>query len=303
MKTLKQKIVKKISQWLAKPILKDEILSPNDFRCVRDGICSGDVLLIEGRTRIGHIIKVITRSSWSHACICIGSLEDIKDEKTRAIVREHYDGDASIPLIVESEINRGTIVAAVDAYADHHMRICRPVGLLSKDADTITRYVVSCLGNEYNLHQLLDLGRFLIPWWVIIPRRWHSTLFEHNAGETTRTICSSMIASAFQLVKFPILPLIESSDDDGNIRMVARNPNIFTPRDFDYSPFFSVIKCPYFSGNDEGYYHHLPWAEARKNEEWKEGEKYLEASDIIHVKRKASRAPPIKPAKGKTPNA
>lgn len=278
---------KKVAAWLAQPILEEEVLSPNDFHCIRDEIKAGDVLLVEGRTRIGNIIKTITRSSWSHAAICIGRLKDIKNQETRAMILQNYSGDTSLPLIVEAEINRGTVVEAVDFYADHHMRICRPVGLLPEDADAIVHYVVSCLGKDYNLHQLIDLARFLIPWWVVIPRRWHSTLFEHNAGIPTRTICSSMIAAAFHSVHFPILPLIESSHS-GRFSLIPRNPKLFTPRDFDYSPFFSTIKCPYFPGNDEGYYQKLPWSEKNKDKDWW-AHKHLEASDVIHVKSRQGR--------------
>lgn len=41
--------------WLTRPMAV-EVLSPNDFGCVLDTIRAADVLLIEGRTRIGEII-------------------------------------------------------------------------------------------------------------------------------------------------------------------------------------------------------------------------------------------------------
>ncbi len=271
---------KKIANWLSQ-ITIDEFLSPNDMNCVMREIRAGDVLLVEGRTRIGNVIKIITRSSWSHAAICIGRLEEIKDEKTRALILQHYDGDTSVPLIIEAELNKGTVVEPVTFYLYHHVRICRPAGLLKEDADKIVAYVASYLGSHYDVQQLFDLARFLIPWWVVIPHRWHSTLFEHNAGIPTRTVCSTMIASAFRHVDFPILPLIERCPD-GGFRMRRRNPKIFTPRDFDYSPFFRTIKCPLLIDMHHGYYRKLPW-----NDEQKMHDKisdYLDSADVIHVK-------------------
>jgi len=38
-----------------------------------------------------------------------------------------------------------------------------------------------------------------------------------------------------------------------------RNPKLFAPRDFDYSPYFSIIKYPYLGMNDLGLYRRLPW--------------------------------------------
>ncbi len=31
--------------------------------------------------------------------------------------------------------------------------------------------------------------------------------------------------------------------------MVPRNSRLFTPRDFDYSPYFDIIKCPHLEFN------------------------------------------------------
>ena len=84
------------------------------------------------------------------------------------------------------------------------------------------------------------------------------SLFQHNAGEPTRTVCSSLIAEAFSSVDFPILPFIDRGQD-GSLRFFKRNPRLFTPRDFDYSPYFEIIKYPFLGLNDIGIYRKLPW--------------------------------------------
>jgi len=263
-------------------------LSPNDLECLKSSIKAGDVLLIEGRSRVGYIIKSISRSSWSHAAFCIGSLNSIKDPELFALVAEHWNEDADEPLLVESEIDRGTVVTPLSHYSTYHMRICRPIGLTKDDRSQVVEYMVSKIGTAYSVHHLLDLARFLIPWWTIIPRSWHSSLFEHNAGESTKAVCSSMIAQAFSAVDFPILPLIQE-DEQGSYRLFRRNPRLFTPRDFDYSPFFDVIKCPLLRSETNrwgkprtGYYRKLVWVDYP--DQGDDMHDLASAHDVIHVR-------------------
>ncbi len=54
-----------------------------------------------------------------------------------------------------------------------------------------------------------------------------------------------MIADAFQSIQFPILPLV-AIDKKQHIELIERNPRLFTPSDFDLSPYFYVIKYPIF---------------------------------------------------------
>ncbi|NIR61019.1 MAG: hypothetical protein GWO02_16690 [Gammaproteobacteria bacterium] len=67
-----------------------------------------------------------------------------------------------------------------------------------------------------------------------------------------------MIAAAFNAVSFPIRPVIQRSGD-GEVRLYKRNPRVFTPKDFDYSPYFDVIKCPFPGFDDLAIYRQLPW--------------------------------------------
>lgn len=112
---------------------------------------------------------------------------------------------------------------------------------------------------DYDVRHILDLARFFFPW-TIMPRRWRSTLFQHNAGNVTRTVCSSLLAEAFNRINFPILPFIDRTDD-GSVRFFKRNPRLFIPKDFDYSPYFSIIKYPFLGINDIGLYQKLPWSD------------------------------------------
>jgi hypothetical protein len=67
-----------------------------------------------------------------------------------------------------------------------------------------------------------------------------------------------MIAEAFSSVHFPILPHIKKNKDTG-IELFQRNPRLYTPRDFDYSPYFEIIKYPFVALDDQPAYRRLPW--------------------------------------------
>ena len=67
-----------------------------------------------------------------------------------------------------------------------------------------------------------------------------------------------MIAAAFSSVQYPIIPVVHRSDD-GALRLYKRNVRLFTPKDFDYSPYFDIIKHPYLGFEDMAIYRTFPW--------------------------------------------
>jgi hypothetical protein len=228
-----------------------------DFKRLSQELQPGDVILVEGRTRVGGIIKLITQSAWTHAALYIGRLHDIEDRTLRNLVAEHYQRDFSEQLLVEAVVGEGTRVSPLSRYANDHLRICRPHGLARGDAQRIIAYVVRRLGSDYDVRQLLDLARFFLPWGVV-PRHWRSSLFQATAGGATRTVCAGLLAESFGEVDFPILPFVDRRAD-GTLRFFKRNPRLFTPRDFDYSPYFDIIKYPFLGLDDVGVYRLLPW--------------------------------------------
>jgi hypothetical protein len=215
-----------------------------------------DVVLVEGRTRVSDIIRWLTNSPWTHAALYLGRLYDIEDLELRATIASHYRGDAGDRLIVESLLGQGTIVRALSVYDCEHLRICRPSRLSHVDAANVIRHAIGHVGMDYDVRQILDLARFLFPWFLL-PRRWASTLFLHGAGRPEKTVCSTMIAESFGHVSFPILPLVKHTED-GEPRLFRRNPRLCTPSDFDYSPYFEIIKYPFMDFYHEEY-HLLPW--------------------------------------------
>jgi hypothetical protein len=251
-----QWLIQKFSKWLTyEPPTQPSYLY--DFEKIRFEIRPADVLLVEGRNRISRIIKHITLSSWTHSALYIGRLYDIDDVQLRSLIKKHYKGSPDEQLIIESIMGRGTIITPLSRYKEFTLRICRPRGLSREDANRVINYALHHLGMRYSVRHIFDLARLMFPW-GIMPRRWRSSLFVHNALKPTEEICSSLIASSFQSVHFPIIP--EIIHDKSGLTLVSRNPQLYTPRDFDYSPYFDIIKYPLLPLG-EGMYRLLPWKE------------------------------------------
>ena len=245
--------------WLNATPNEQDFSTIYNFEALERDVRPADVILFAGQTRVSRVIQSVALSPWTHAAIYIGRLNDIRDPEIKARLATFYQGDPLEPLVVESLLGRGTIVTPLRTYQREHLRVCRPTGLTWRDADSVAHMAIKHLGMGYDVRQLLDLARFMFPY-AILPRRWRSSLFQHNAGEPTHIVCSSMIARCFQSVHYPILPSIEGKQHER--QFYERNFRLFTPADFDYSPYFDVIKYPAWTANCEPVYRTLPWSEA-----------------------------------------
>lgn len=256
MSTFKQNISHWVVNWLTRdgPLPETPLC---DFNRLKFELRPCDVLLVEGRSRVAEVIKLITQSPWSHSVLYLGRLFDIRDPHLRVCIEAHFEGDPEEQLVLEAVLGKGTVVTPLSAYKNEHLRICRPEGLSADDAQHVLGHAIRKLGSHYDIRQILDLARFFFPW-AILPRRWRSSLFQHNAGDATGTVCSTLLAEAYSEVDFPILPFIDRGED-GSLRLFKRNPKLFAPRDFDYSPYFSIIKYPFLGMHDVGLYRRLPW--------------------------------------------
>ncbi len=255
-----KKITKSLSDFFYNYLTK-EVMAPrpyySNFQELSDQIQPSDVLLVEGRNRISRIIKNITHSPWTHAALFIGRPSEIQDEKLLKLIHPYHSDIDDTPLVIESIVGRGTLVAPLKNYHLEHLRICRARNLPKEDAKKVVSFALNRLGRPYNIRQILDLWRFLssskfFSW------RWQSTLFEYNPGQATQDICSTMIAEAFGSIHYPILPLIQENTEK-NLELIQRNPKLYAPCDFDYSPYFNIIKYPILPLDNPGSFRDLPW--------------------------------------------
>jgi hypothetical protein len=212
----------------------------------------GDVLLIEGNTRISTAVKYLTQSTWSHAAFCIGDAlgPPRPGEEPR--------------ILVEADLRDGVRAVPASAYSGLHTRICRPVGLSREDLRKMIDFVVLHMGGQYDLKNVIDLARYLFPT-PPVPVRWRRRMLAFGSGDPTRAICSTLIAAAFQQVHYPILPdvTIEGTNDPACIDchrevLHIRHYSLYTPRDFDISPYFEVVKPTLVQGFD---FHRLVWSD------------------------------------------
>ncbi len=143
----------------------------------------------------------------------------------------------------------------LERYATQHTRICRPVGLDADEIDRVIRHAVARVGQRYDMKNIWDLARYLVPH-PPVPRRWRRRLLAFGSGDPTRAICSSLIAEAFHGIGYPILPDIRllvkehGGRDEAREVLHIRHHSLFTPRDFDVSPYFAIIKPTLEAGFD-----------------------------------------------------
>jgi hypothetical protein len=258
--SLRNALWENIVGWLNDiPKSNQNMQAMNNYEDMLRNLRPADVILFEGKARVSEVIKIITLSPWTHAALYIGSLNEITNTETKSIVKQHFDGDPDEPLIAESLLGFGTVVNKLSDYKNDNLRVCRPEGLSVEDQNEVVGFAAEHLGIEYDVRQLLDLARFMFPY-AVLPRQWRSSLFQHNAGRPTNIVCSSMIARCFHSVHYPILPTIEGDHKD-QLKFHKRNFRLFVPSDFDYSPYFDVLKFPAWPISLSQSYRDLPWHE------------------------------------------
>jgi len=239
-----------IATYLSEPISKPGG-NRADAGLVAETLAAGDVLLIEGNTRMSAAIKYLTQSMWSHAALYVGLRPELRSPS----------GERA--TLIEADVLEGVRAVPVSRYSNFRVRICRPVKLSAPDCKVLIRYLIERLGYKYDLKNVLDLARYLLPFPT--PARLRRRLIAFGSGDPTRAICSTLIAQAFGAVRYPVLPVI-TRKHDGNpgradqVRELwrIRHHSLYVPRDFDISPFFEVVKPRIAKPFD---YHHAPWSE------------------------------------------
>jgi len=235
-----------IARYLEEPAAGYQPFTPSDAGALRHTLKPGDVLLVEGNNRISGVIKYLTQSTWSHAALYVGPIGD----------RVTAAGE---PLVlVEANIGQGVVAAPLSKYAHFHTRICRPVGLTDDDCARVCAYAAERIGFDYDLKNILDLMRYLLP--LPVPQRWRRRMIALGSGHPTRIICSALIAQAFETVRYPILPKVARAESDAAREEILeiRHSSLYAPRDFDISPYFEVVKPTVRNGFD---YKAMAWAD------------------------------------------
>src|SRR6266403_2054959 len=231
-------IARAIARHLEKPVQGYEPFTPSDPAALRKSLKPGDVLLVEGNSHISRVIKYLTQSTWSHAALYVGPVEGANTQ----------EGEPHV--LIEAEIGQGVVSAPLSKYDLYHTRICRPVGLSREDCEAVCNYALERIGFDYDLRNIIDLMRYLIP--LPVPQRWRRRMIALGSGTPTRLICSALIAQAFEAVRYPILPKITQLESEAARRDILeiRHSSLYAPRDFDISPYFKIVKPTLEEGFD-----------------------------------------------------
>lgn len=249
-------IGRNLARYLAKPRADGMSMASSTPDVLAKTLQKGDILLVEGSSRFSSAIKYLTQSSWSHAAMYIGeeTFPSIAGEEPHVLVdADVVDGVRSLPL---------------SEFSTSNTRICRPVGLEPAEIDAVVAYAIARIGHQYNLKNIIDLARYLVQTPPVGSAR-RRRMLAFCSGDPTRAICSTLIAQAFQCVRYPILPdiILEKSRDPScagchQEMLHIRHHSLFAPRDFDVSPYFMVVKPTLQFGFDP---HSLNWEEAPHN--------------------------------------
>jgi hypothetical protein len=241
-----------IAARLQRPVRGYEPFTLSDPAALKRILQPADVLLVDGNQRLSSAIKYLTQSTWSHAALYIGDVLAFAPE-----TGEHK-------ALIEANLENGVVAVPLSKYGAFNIRICRPIGLTSFDRSKLIEFMIAHLGCGYDTRHIIDLARYLLPT-PPVPVRWRRRMLALGSGDPTRTICSTLIAEAFQYVHYPVLPRIErlsndaqmASDYSQNEILHIRDHRLFVPRDFDVSPYFQIVKPAIESGFD---YRQLTWA-------------------------------------------
>jgi len=236
-----------LGRWLTQTTHVHNTARPSSLASLAATLHPCDVLLVEGETRVSVAIKYLTQSTWSHAALYVGDC-----------------GNTGAPqCLVEADIVEGVRRVDLRKFAGLHCRICRPVGLTEVDRVRIIDFALASVGQQYDLRNVVDLMRYLIPM-PPVPRRWRRRMLALGSGDPTRAICSTLVAQCFHEVRYPILPIVETqpaarADCPDCVEEIlhVRHHSLFVPRDFDVSPYFQVVKPTLERGFD---YRRLTWA-------------------------------------------
>jgi hypothetical protein len=245
---------------LTKPLGQYERRGWNDMEALQRHVHKGDVVLVEGEQRISAIIRYLTQSSWSHAAIYVGDELLLRGEELRAETLACFGEDGQ-HMVVEALLD-GVVASPLSKYQHLNVRVCRPHNLKPTDMKTVLDQAVRSLGWRYDLRNIVDLMRYLLPFGVH-PARFRLKSGSLGSGAAGEVICTSHLGQIFQSVGFPVAPQIEFPDGEafpptrprglwGLLRprdhiyysglYRRRHPTLLTPRDFDLSPWFEVIK-------------------------------------------------------------
>jgi hypothetical protein len=274
---LRDWLTERIVRFLTRPLVAYDLRGHNDLERLKRHIRKGDVLLVEGDQRVSALIKYFTQSSWSHATLYVGDELVRRGGPLREYALETF-GDEAQHILVEALVD-GVVASPVSKYANFNLRLCRPHRLRATDLEEILDDAVASIGWRYDLRNIVELAFHLLRV-SLLPRRFRRTALSLGGDPGTQVICTSLLGRLFQKVNFPVLPSV-TFPDTPRVEAASRwsrwirrrrrqalyegifhrrHPTLLTPRDFDLSPYFEIVKFNVIGSRDFDYVD-IRWAD------------------------------------------
>ena len=150
MNALLSRLGTRLAQLLAKPLPGHSTSIATRPDRLLASLRLGDVLLVEGNTRVSTAIKYLTQSTWSHAALYVGS-------------RLAAAGGSVQHCFVEADMVDGVRTVGVEAFQGLHTRICMPLSLTDEERQRVADFAVARIGNRNDMRHVIDLVRYLLP--------------------------------------------------------------------------------------------------------------------------------------------
>jgi len=207
------RLIHRLVLFLAQPVGQYTTVDAAGLHALAAVLQHGDVVLASGRTRAAALVRRFTGSCWAHAAMYVGPLEEGPDPR----------------CIVESDIAEGVRAVPLTEFCGQRVLVLRPTGLAPDDRQKLADRIRARIGNRYDLAHAWALAKAVLR--LPLPLRVPPV-----SADATRFICSSLLAQAFVLVGYPILPAhVRIRDASGSdLRYV-------TPRDFASASGFEEI--------------------------------------------------------------
>jgi uncharacterized protein YycO len=214
---MRARLLAALAVFLTEPVKRYSPATTTDPESLCAVLRNGDVLLTEGNTRAAALIKRITHSTWSHVSMYVGPLEVGPDPR----------------CIVEADIAEGVRSIRLSELQGLNIRVLRPIGLNHAERARLAEWVVSQIGGEYDLKHAWLLAK---SWLGVRPKSSVAAAPHGIAQSASRFICSSLLANAFALVGYPILPMHPA------VTAVSTADHRYViPGDFERAPVFEIV--------------------------------------------------------------
>ena len=140
-----------VLQFLTRDVIAGLPECSNDTAGLYRYLRRGDVVLVEGHSRVSHFIKYATQSQWTHTALYVGDELLRRGDRLREQIVAAF-GVSADHLIVEALLGEGVVVAPLEKYRAHTVRICRPHAIDAADLERVIQAVLADLGKRAVRH-------------------------------------------------------------------------------------------------------------------------------------------------------